>query len=130
MELTTKKEVKTLYDYLKYLDHNNDLDFEICDYITEEELEEIEKIDIYILRDILEDNGAFNIDIIYYSNAIKYLQKNDASLNESINIACEMGYSLENINSELLASLLASQEARDQWHKLETQIDDFINNLK
>ena len=128
MELTTDKEIKTLYNYLKYLDYNNNLDFEICDYITEEETKEIEEAEE--VTEILEDNGAFNIDIIYYSNPIKYLQEHDPSLSESINIALEMGCSLENINSELLASLLASQEAREQYYELETKIDDFISNLK
>jgi phosphoenolpyruvate carboxylase len=125
MELTTEKQIKTLYDYLKYLDYNNDLDFEICDYITEEEAKEIEEV-----TDILEDNLAFNIEIIYYYKAMRYLLDNDTSLSESINIALEYGYTLENINSELLASLLASQEARNKYYELETQINDFINNLK
>ena len=128
MELTTQKEIKTLYNYLKYLDYNYNLDFQICDYITEEETKEIEEVEE--VTDILENNGAFNIEIIYYINAIKYLQENDASLSESINIACEMGYSLENINSELLASLLASQEARNKYYELETLINDFLNHLE
>tara|TARA_R110002012_G_scaffold1905_7_gene9223 strand:+ start:3232 stop:3630 length:399 start_codon:yes stop_codon:yes gene_type:complete len=132
MELTTEKQIKTLYDYLKYLD-NTGLEttgvfFEICDYITEEEAKEIEEAEQ--ITDILENKGAFNIDIIYYHKAIKYLQENDASLNESINIALEHGYELKNINSELLASLLATQEARNEYYKLETLINDFINNLK
>lgn len=121
---------KTLYNYLKHLDNKYKLDFEICDFITLDELQEIQKIDIYILRDILEDKNAFNIDIIYYSKAIKYLQENDASLSESISIAIDYGYELENINSELLASLLATKKAREQYYELETQINNFLNNLK
>jgi len=121
---------KTLYNYLKHLDNKYNLDFEICDFITLDELQEIQKIDIYILRDILEDKNAFNIDIIYYSKAIKYLQENDASLSQSISIAIDYGYELENINSELLASLLATKKAREQYYELETQINNFLNNLK
>ena len=45
-------------------------------------------------------------EVIYYSTAIKFLSENDASLQDSLNIANEMGFSLENINSELLATLL------------------------
>ena len=128
MELTTQKEIKTLYNYLKYLDYNYNLDFEICEYITEEEAKDIEEVEQ--ITDILENNGAFDIEIIYYSNAIKYLQENDASLNESINIAFLHGYELKNLNSEFLASLHASQEARNQYYELETLINDFINHLK
>jgi len=45
------------------------------------------------------------IEIIYYSKAIVYLQNNDASLIDSLVIAEELGYKIENINSELLATL-------------------------
>ena len=128
MELTTEKEIKTLYNYLKYLDYNYNLDFEICDYITEEETKEIEEAEQ--ITDILENNGAFNIEIIYYINAIKYLQENDPSLVDCINIALEHGYELKNINSELLASLLASQKVREQYYDLENLIHDFLNHLE
>ena len=45
-------------------------------------------------------------EIIYYSNAMKYLSENDNSLRESMEIADELGYKPKNINSELLATLL------------------------
>lgn len=44
-------------------------------------------------------------DIIYYSKAMNYLMENDFSLRESIEMCVDMGYDLENINSELLASV-------------------------
>ena len=42
---------------------------------------------------------------IYYHNAIEYLTKNDPSLQESIELAREFGYNLENIDSVKLADL-------------------------
>lgn len=128
MELTTDKEIKTLYNYLKYLDYNNNLEFKICDYITEEETKEIEEVEQ--ITDILEDNGAFNIEIIYYSNAMDYLRENDPSLCESIELCQSLGFNIDSVNSEFLASLLASEKAREQYYELETQINDFIKNLK
>lgn len=68
----------------------------------------------------------FNIEIIYYSNAMKYLSENDASLHESMLLASELGYEAKNITSELLVSLLASENSRDEfsdiWNKVESNI--------
>jgi len=81
------------------------------------------------LREAIEDGNGFNIEIIYYSNAIKYLQENDPSLRESLSIANDLGYTTENLNSELLASLLASQNAHEEFNDLESQINDFLEEL-
>ena len=75
----------------------------------------------------LDNNHAFNIDIIYYNRAMKYLSENDFSLSESIQIAVDMGYSLENINSELLASLHASQKARDDFWRCKDDINEILS---
>lgn len=95
------------------------------DYLNEDDIEDIENAnDLY---EDLNDIEAFNIDIIYYSKAMNYLLENDTSLSESIEIAVEMGYSLENINSETLASLHASQKARDDFHGITDDIDDILS---
>ena len=79
------------------------------------------------LYEELESNEAFNIDIIYYSRAMTYLSENDFSLSESIEIAVQHGYSLENINSELLASLHASQKARDNFWRCKDDINEIFS---
>ena len=79
------------------------------------------------LYEELESNEAFNIDIIYYSRAMTYLSENDFSLSESIEIAVQHGYSLENINSELLASLHASQKARDDFWRCKDDINEILS---
>ncbi len=63
----------------------------------------------------LQDNGYFNEEIIYYHTAIDYLKENDASLSESLEIATEYGYTLENLNSEILASLHASKKKEETY---------------
>jgi len=75
------------------------------------------------------ENEAFDVEIIYYSAAIEYLSENDPSLQESMSIASEMGFTTENLNSELLASLLASQNCREEWQELETEISNFFKEL-
>jgi hypothetical protein len=56
-----------------------------------------------------------------------YLSENDASLSESIEIAVDMGYSLENLNSETLASLHASQKARDDFWNCKNDINEILS---
>jgi hypothetical protein len=81
------------------------------------------------IRDILQDNSAFDVEIIYYSTAIDYLQKNDPSLRESMGLASEMGFSLDKLNSEVLASILASEYARNDFEELEREVSDLIEEL-
>ena len=76
----------------------------------------------------LQDNGYFNEEIIYYSKAIVYLKENDASLSESLEIATELGYTTENLNSELLASLHASRKKEDDFFEyVAPELDKLLN---
>ena len=101
---------------------------EIMDYVK---VEDIDYLDAYnSIYDMIDENGGFDIEIIYYSRAIEYLKINDNSLRESLEIAQEYGYELKNLNSEILASLLASQNARDEFYELEKEINDFFNELE
>ena len=52
--------------------------------------------------------------VIYYTTAIQILSEEDSSLMESIALAQEFGYELENINSELLATLLIQNLMREE----------------
>ena len=63
----------------------------------------------------LQENGYFNEEIIYYYKAMDYLRENDCSLSESLEIATELGYTTENLNSELLASLHTSRKKEDDF---------------
>lgn len=77
-------------------------------------------------RERIDDGGGFNIEIIYYSNAIKYLLDNDPSLHESLEIAGDMGYEVRDLTSEILASLLASHTEREKFEKLEDDFNDLF----
>jgi hypothetical protein len=90
--------------------------------------DELGDYDSHEIYDELRDNGFFDVEIIYYHKAIDYLKEYDASLAESIEIATEYGYTLENINSELLASLHASRKKEDDfWEYIAPELDK-INN--
>jgi len=77
----------------------------------------------------IEDSNGFDIEIIYYSRAMDYLIKNDPSLQESLSIASDYGYDPKNLNSEILASLLASQNAREEFSELENEVTEFFDEL-
>lgn len=81
------------------------------------------------LREAIEDGSGFDVEIIYYSRAIEYLMENDNSLRESLAIADEMGYEVKNLSSETLASLLASQNSREDFNELESDIEAFFEEL-
>ena len=96
----------------------------IADYVNAEDLDGI--LDHDDLYEFLSDTDFFQVEIIYYSKAIKFLSENDASLSESINLAEEMGFTLKNLNSETLASLLASEQRREEFSGLQNEIDDIL----
>ncbi len=108
-----------------FLDYIEDID--ITDYLTEEDLEEGNLNDAHDLYDLLRDNYAFDVDIIYYSTAMEYLTEHDTSLSESIEIANEMGFDLESLNSETLASLHASRQAEDDFWRCKEDINEILS---
>mgnify|MGYP001218777325 CR=1 FL=1 len=81
------------------------------------------------IMEMIEDNSGFNVDVIYYSRAMDFLQKNDCSLMDSIALASEFGYSIEDLNSELLATLLYSSMIREEFCELEDEINEFFSEL-
>ena len=107
-ELRTELDVLYLVD-IDNIDHDNAFD-SICQMI--------------------EDCNGFDVEIIYYAKAIEYLAENDPSLRESLEIANDMGFTAESLNSEILASLLASQNARSEFYQLEDEINSFFEELE
>lgn len=71
------------------------------------------------IQDYFQDNNLLDQEIIYYANAIEFLKRHDQSLQQSIELANVNDYTIENINSELLASLLATEHAKEEF-------DDFL----
>jgi hypothetical protein len=120
-ETKQEKQIEDLIELFEDYAEDSDID----SILVYNEIEDINNSDD--LLELIEDNDGFNIDIIYYSKAIKYLSENDASLSESIEIAVDLGYSLENLNSETLASLHASQKARDDFWDIKDEIDEILS---
>lgn len=112
---------------------NISFDIDICDYISEEELTGIitENNDAESAKDAitetLNNKNAFSGEVLYYSVAIEYLSENDPSLNESLKLAKDLGFGLDSINSEVLASLLRSNNLQiDYYETVEPQILEML----
>ena len=82
------------------------------------------------IEEMISDNNGFDMEVIYYASAMEYLMENDNSLRESLEIAHELGYTADKINSETLASLLKSQNERENFTELESEINDFFTELE
>ena len=103
---------------------NLDLPY-LLNYIDIEDLNSFDDI-----VEALDNAGMFNVDIVYYASAMDYLKQNDPSLNECMRIASEFGYPTERLNSELLASLLASETVREEFYEYQNEIEEFFNELE
>ena len=88
-----------------------------------EQRDEATPFDHIELYDEIQSDNGFIVEIIYYYKAMKYLAEFDASLSESLEIADSLGYKAIDINSELLASLLASKIIEEKFWELEEKIN-------
>ena len=127
MTTTVNTKVR-IEEFINSLDAKLEINDNLINYI---DIEEIDFSDAFnSIYDMVNDKGGFDIEVIYYSNAIKYLQENDASLHESLEIASEYGYELKNLSSEVLASLLASRNSQEGFADLREEIEDFFAELE
>lgn len=77
-------------------------------------IDDISELDEAITEAIAEE------EVIYYHNAMKILTEEDSSLQESLALASENGFTLENLNSEILATILLQ-------HKMYEEIDELMS---
>ena len=113
-----------IYDFLAKL--NTEID--VVSFV------DIDNIDLddpyYSICQMIEDSNGLDIEIIYYTRAIQYLADNDCSLRDSLEIASEYGYDCGDLNSEILASLLASRNSREDFSVLQNKIEEFFEEIK
>lgn len=116
---TTKTRIEKMKEFYSTLKSEIDLP-----YFADEQHESFED-----LEEAIQDGNGFDVEIIYYSTAIEYLSKNDNSLRESLQLAADMGYTADKLNSEILASLLASENSREEFSELKSEIEQFFEEL-
>jgi intracellular sulfur oxidation DsrE/DsrF family protein len=120
MNTENKAKVITFLDS-QYFSSTIDFNYHLKDndFTTVDEIEEI-----------LNDAGAFDVEVIYYSTAIEFLKEHDSSLRTSLEIASDYGYEAKNLNSELLASLLASQIVRDEFAEIRSELEELLKEIE
>lgn len=124
----TKNNTVRIEEFLNSLDNRTEINDNLVNYV---DIENIDFSNAYqSIYEMVDENDGFNIKVIYYSTAIQYLMENDNSLRESLELADEMGYSAGDLNSEILASILKSENARNDFRYLETEINDFFLDLE
>ncbi len=122
----TEEIIKEIEDFISGLN----IEIDIWQYI---EIEEIDLEDPFnSIIDAINENYGFNDagEVICYSNAMRYLSQNDASLQESLALADELGYTLKDLNSEILASLLKSQNIQNDFYELQDKIERFFEEIQ
>jgi len=120
--------MKTINEQIKDFLNGLNSPVEIIDYIDIDQIDENDPFNS--IYEMIEDNGGFDIEIIYYDDAINYLKENDPSLLDSLELASDYGFAIKDLNSEVLASLLASQKTRDAFYELNDEINRFFENIK
>lgn len=87
------------------------------------------------MLDIIDQNNFKNInefkniieesineyEIIYYSDAIKFLAEHDQSLLKSLTLAADLSYKTNELNSELLATLLIQDLMKEELNELNVE---------
>lgn len=120
---TPENRLEKMKVFFTSLVSQNNLDIDLP-YFAESDHQSFED-----LKEAIENNNGFDCEVIYYSTAIEYLKENDNSLRQSLEIASDMGFELKNLNSEILASLLKSQNERENFEDLESEIETFFEEL-
>ena len=117
MELETK---------FRELERKYSLDIETIPYEYYDDLEDAKDFERYFEE---LEYSTHQTECIYYSNAMKYLTEHDTSLNESLEIASEMGYEVEDLNSELLATLLMQRKESEALYDAKNDLEDLYNEF-
>ena len=92
------------------------------DFVTADEVETWLK-DKDDLSDKLQDS-INEQEIIYYYRAMEYLSENDSSLAQSLSLASELGFCIDDLNSEKLATLLYQQNLSEDLAKIVRELEE------
>ena len=69
-------------------------------------------------------------EIIYYYKAMEYLNDNDNSLMESLALASDCGYTVDELNSELLATLHYQHSLQNDVYELASKLEAYFAGKK
>ena len=123
-----EKMKKTNFEIIKELDKEDIIvHLDVADYVSKQEINKLDNITDIInhLNCIMYENEVLHdeSEIIYYDRAFEVLRKYDPSFEKTLNIARDYGYDIEDLNSEILASLL-------MYKVMEMQYNEYLEVLK
>lgn len=119
-----KKEVKKMF---RYEESYKNFREEVIGYI-EGIMEGARVRDIEGLFNDAVDELIGDYEVVYYGNAMEFLMEHDASLRRSMELARDVGYSIENVDSEVLATLLLQNMLYEGIHREKDEIIEEIVN--
>lgn len=117
MQLTKQQQ-----EQIKELQDKSNLDMDLLYIIESADAENMDEL----REEIDEQTNGYNVEIIYYANAMDYLRQNDPSLKYSLELAQDLGYQAKDLHSELLASILASENERENFGEIEDQLEEIL----
>ena len=122
-------DIKNNWDFYKRNDEY--FDTLLGDLLDRVDIADDDEIDINKIQDVLYEIIIY-YNIIYYSEAIKFLAEHDPSLVESLSLAGDFGYDCSdgNINSELLATLLYQSFFKDKVEDIIDLIEDIVKEFE
>jgi hypothetical protein len=111
--------METRNERLKKLLKDNYLlnDYLDCDNLLHDEINDIDEL-IEVVQERVNE-----IEVVYYSEAMKLLSVHDASLSTSLSLASDFGYNTIDLNSELLATLLIQQMLSEELNEVIEEIE-------
>ena len=121
--MNKQKKLENIFEYIE-----KDTDQSVTDHIHMKDILNMESYDE--LYEELEEQGFFLVDVIYYGTAIEYLKEHDPSLQHSLELASDMGYSCDALNSEILASILAGEKVLYSFSSFQDELDEILRNNK
>ena len=99
-----------------------DCDIELAWYFLNETPDDVDDVIEYCEERINE------IEVIYYVTAMDYLREHDASLRDSLSLVSEYGFEIENINSEVLATVLMQAKSREELENYRDELERLFFN--
>ena len=124
---TTHKSTKEIYDICYNI---YELIENTCNIDLRNEGIDLTEYNARALYNYVWENRLLDVEIIYYHKAMKYLMEHDTSLSESMQIAQDYGYDTNNINSELLASLLATHKNEEEFNYIQEELEELFDKLE
>ena len=120
---TINERLKELFNDTRYLNEYINID-SVLNTEYYDEITSTDELCIIICERINE------VEVIYYSTAMEILKEEDQSLTESLNLAHGLGYTAENLNSEILATLIIRERCIEDLNDINNKLEDenFFND--